>query len=96
MVEIDTVISQELPLACPAQFRCSLLCRGIDGGFLICLPHCAGSGDGFLGVMSAGLFFEIGRCSTGCGVEVATPNAITVRGTVKLWAVGQALIRSIG
>lgn len=54
-------------------------------GFLIYLPHCAGTGDGFLGVMSVGLFFEIGRRSTGCGVEVATPNAIMVRGTVELW-----------
>lgn len=44
--------------------------------------------------MSVGLFFEIGS-STGCGVEVATPNAITVRGTVELWVVGQALIRLI-
>lgn len=75
MVEIDTIIFPKTFISNPgsnSSVREDFFSRWVNGGVpLVCLPHCAGCSDGLLGAVVGGLFFEIGGCSTSCGVQVA-------------------------
>lgn len=64
MVEIDTNFprtSVSISSSISISTREELSSGGMYRGFIICLPHCAGFGDGLLGVVVGKIIWMFGR-----------------------------------